>query len=184
VYPLGGIAAGLLLWISGLLGMDAMSAGGFLVLGLGSTWFVMARRVRSQYVQQIGKKLSIQVHPVRCPVPDPGPARLMHDLQGLVREIRELQRRMRLQTEPEIGTAISEALDRFFVTLGDLIGDPRAVREAAQRYLHGSGSERAYAVELLDTLLDTHRVPAATDLLDSLSREHSRGLLETEPRSS
>ncbi len=184
VYPLGGIAAGLLLWISSLLGFDPMSAGGFLVLGLGSSWFVMARRVRSKYVQQIGEKLSIEVHPVRCPVPDPGPARLMHELQCLVREIRVLQQRMRLHAEPETGAAITEALDRFFEMLGDLIGDPRAVSEAAQRYLHGSGSERAYAVELLDTLLDTHRVPAATDLLDSLSRDHSRGLLKMEPRTS
>jgi hypothetical protein len=161
-----------------------MSAGGFLVLGLGSSWFVMTRRVRLQYVQQIGEKLSIEVHPVRCPVPDPGPARLMRELQRLVREIRELQSRMRLQAELEIGTAITKALDRLFETLGELIGDPRAVGEAAQRYLHGSGSERAYAVELLDTLLDTHRVPDATDLLDSLSRDRSRGLLQTEARPS
>jgi hypothetical protein len=91
---------------------------------------------------------------------------------------------MRLQAEPEIGTAINEALDQLFETLGELIGDPRAVGAAAQRYLHGSGSERAYAVELLDTLLDTHRVPAATDLLDSLSRDRSRGLLQTESRPS
>ena len=184
VYPLGGIAAGLLLWISNLLGFDAMRAGGFLVLGLGSSWFVMTRRVRMQYVQQIGEKLSIEVHPVRRPAPDPGPASLMRQLQRLVREIRELQRRMRLQAEPEIGTAINEALDRLFETLGELIGDPRAVGEAAQRYLHGSGSERAYAVELLDALLDTHRVPAATDLLDALSRDRSRGLLQTETRPS
>jgi AAA family ATP:ADP antiporter len=177
VYPLGGIAAGLLLWVSNLLGFDAMSAGGFLVLGLGSSWFVMTRRVRLQYLQKIGEKLSIEVHPVRGPAPDPGPARLMRRLQRLVREIRELQRQMHLQAEPKIGTAINEALDRLFDTLGELIGDPRAVGEAAQRYLHGSGSERAYAVELLDTLLDTHRVPAATDLLDSLSRDRSRGLL-------
>jgi AAA family ATP:ADP antiporter len=182
VYPLGGIAAGLLLWISSLLGFDAMSAGGYLVLGLGSCWFVMVRRVRSQYVQQIGEKLSIEVHPVRRPAPDPGPASLMRELQRSVREIRELQSRMRLHAEPEIGTAIIDALDHLFVTLGELIGDPRAVAEAAQRYLHGSGSERAYAVELLDTLLDTHRVPAATDLLDSLSRDRARGLLQTEPR--
>jgi hypothetical protein len=180
VYPLGGIAAGLLLWVSSLLGFDAMSAGGFLVLGLGSSWFVMARRVRSQYVQQIGEKLSIEVRPVRGPAPDPGPASLMRELQRLVREIRELQSRMHYQAEAEIGTAIAEALDRLFETLGELIGDPRAVGEAAQRYLHGSGSERAYAVEFLDTLLDTHRVPAATDLLDSLSRDRSRGLLQTE----
>jgi len=58
-----------------------------------------------------------------------------------------------------------------------LIGDARAVEAAAERYLHGDGSERASAVELLDTLLDTHRIPDAADLLDSLSHDRTRGLL-------
>jgi hypothetical protein len=51
------------------------------------------------------------------------------------------------------------------------------VAAAAQRYLYGDGSERASAVELLDTLLDAHRIPDAADLLDSLSHDRTRGLL-------
>jgi ATP/ADP translocase len=176
VYPLGGIAAGLLLWGSAALGFDLLHAGGFWVMLLASLWLLLARQVRLHYVQQIGEKLSIELHPVRTPSPEPSRA-LMSELREQVTTIRGLQRRVRENGDPEAAGAITRALDRLFETLGDLIGDPRAVEAAAQRYLYGDGSERASAVELLDTLLDTHRIPDATDLLDSLSRDRTRGLL-------
>ncbi len=176
VYPLGGIAAGVLLAGSAALGFDLMASAGFWIMLLSSLWLLLARQVRMNYLQQIGEKLSIDLHPVRAPSPEP-PRNLMNAVKGQVVKIRELQRSLRETRDPEVGTAIQRALDDLFGTMGDLIGDPRAVEAAAQRYLYGDGSERASAVELLDTLLDTHRVPDATDLLDSLSRDRMRGLL-------
>jgi hypothetical protein len=176
VYPLGGIAAGLLLTGSSLLGFDLLHAAGFQVMLLGSLWLLVARQVRLQYMQQIGEKLSIELHPVRTRSAEP-PAGLMDELHERVRHIRRLQQELRANGEPATGAAINEALDGLFVIMGDLIGDPRAVEAAAHRYLYGDGSERASAVELLDTLLDTHRIPDATDLLDSLSHDRTRGLL-------
>lgn len=176
VYPLGGISAGVLLAGSSVLGFDLMHAGGFWVMLLASLWLLLARQVRVHYLQQIGDKLSIDLHPVRPPSPE-APAPLMQALRSQVIEIRRLQRHLRETGDPETGPAITAALDGLFGTMGDLIGDPRAVEAAAQRYLYGDGSDRASAVELLDTLLDTHRIPDATDLLDSLSRDRTRGLL-------
>jgi hypothetical protein len=176
VYPLGGIAAGLLLTGSSLMGFDLLHAAGFQVMLLASLWLLAARQVRLQYMQQIGEKLSIELHPVRTPSPEP-PAGLMDELRGRVRHIRSLQQQLRETGDPDTAAAISRSLDGLFGMMGDLIGDPRAVEAAAHRYLYGDGSERASAVELLDTLLETHRVPDATDLLDSLSRDRTRGLL-------
>lgn len=176
VYPLGGISAGVLLGGSAALGFDLMHAGGFWIMLLASLWLLLARHVRLTYLQQIGDKLSIDLHPVRAPSPEP-PRSLMNAVRRQVVKIRELQRRLRATGDPEAGEAIKRALDDLFGIMGDLIGDPNAVEAAAQRYLYGDGSERASAVELLDTLLDTHRVPDATDLLDSLARDRSRGLL-------
>ena len=176
VYPLGGIAAGLVLAGSAAMGFDLVHAAGFWVMLLAALWLLLASHVRLEYMQQIGEKLSIELHPVRAPSPEP-PAALMGIVRSQVIEIRALQRRVRETGDREAGDAIKQALDRLFGTMGELIGDSRAVEAAAQRYLYGDGSERASAVELLDTLLDTHRVPDATDLLDSLSRDRSRGLL-------
>jgi hypothetical protein len=97
-------------------------------------------------------------------------------IRGLQRQLRERERRHE-EPDPKLNVAIQRALDGLFGTMADLIGDPRAVEAAADRYLYGDGSERASAVELLDTLLDTHRIPDAADLLDSLSRDRKRGLL-------
>jgi len=176
VYPLGGIAAGLLLSGAAVLGFDLLHATGFFVMLLASLWLLLARHVRFHYLHQIGEKLSIELHPVRAPSPE-APARLLRELRATVREIRGLQQQVRATGSTEASIAITRLLDRLFARLGDLVGDPRAVEAAAQRYLYGDGSDRASAVELLDTLLDTHRVPDATDLLDSLARDHARGLL-------
>jgi len=175
-YPLGGIAAGAVLAGSAALGFDLLRATGFWVMLLASLWLLLARQVRLLYVQQIGEKLAIEVHPRRAPSPEPSIA-LMNALRARVREIRALQRQLRETGEPEVGAAITRALDGLFDTMGELVGDPRAVAAAAQRYLYGDGSERASAVELLDTLLDSHRIPDAADLLDSLSHDRLRGLL-------
>jgi hypothetical protein len=175
-YPLGGIAAGVVLAGSSALGFDLLHAAGFWVLLLASLWILLAREVRILYVRQIGEKLAIEVHPVRAPSPEP-PAGLMEALRARVTEIRALQRRLRETREPEAAVAIRRALDGLFDTMGALVGDPDAVAAAAQRYLYGDGSERASAVELLDTLLDAHRIPDAADLLDSLSHDRLRELL-------
>ena len=172
VYPLGGIAAGMILVGSAALGFDLIHAAGLWVMLLGSLWLLLARQVRLHYLQQIGEKLSIELHPVRGPSPNP-PRELMTALRRRVMEIRTLQRHLRGTAAPDAGTQITRALDGLFEIMGDLIGDPLAVEAAAQRYLYGDGSDRASAVELLDTLLDCHRIPDATDLLDSLSRDRT-----------
>jgi len=182
VYPLGGITAGLVLAGSASLGSDLLRGLGFWVMLLASLWLLVARQLRVGYMEQIGRKLSIEIEPTR-PRSRKSAAALMEDLRMRVGQIRSLQHRLherqRLQEEadPELNLAIQQALDGLFATMADLVGDARAVEAAADRYLHGDGSERASAVELLDTLLDTHRVPDAADLLDSLSRDRTRGLL-------
>ncbi|MBW2315303.1 MAG: hypothetical protein JRH10_14020 [Deltaproteobacteria bacterium] len=176
VYPLGGIAAGLILTGSASLGFDLLHAAGFWVMLLASLWLLAAGQVRVHYMQQIGKKLSIEFETTRTPSRKPAEA-LMDDLRMRVVQIRSLQHQLRVEPDPKLNTAIQRALDGLFETMGDLIGDTRAVEAAAQRFLYGDGSERASAVELLDTLLDTHRIPDAADLLDSLSRDRTRGLL-------
>lgn len=176
VYPLGGIAAGLILTGSANLGFDLLHAAGFWVMLLASLWLLAAGQVRLHYMRQIGRKLSIEFEPKRAPSGKPAEA-LMDDLRLRVVQIRSLQLQLRTEPDPKLNTAIQRALDGLFGTMGDLIGDSRAVEAAAQRFLYGDGSERASAVELLDTLLDTHRIPDAADLLDSLSRDRTRGLL-------
>jgi len=183
VYPLGGIAAGLVLAGSSWLGFDLLHAAGFWVMLLASLWLLVARQVRMGYMEQIGRKLAIEIDAPARPPSRKSAAALMGDLRLRVQQIRSLQHqlreRQRLQegADPKLNAAIQRALDGLFSTMADLIGDARAVEAAAERYLHGDGSERASAVELLDTLLDTHRIPDAADLLDSLSRDRTRGLL-------
>jgi ATP/ADP translocase len=182
VYPLGGIAAGLVLAGSAALGFDLLHAAGFWVMLLASLWLLVARQVRVGYMEQIGRKLSIEIEPTRPPSRKSAAA-LMESLRMRVEQIRGLQRQLRErerrseEVDPKLNLAIQRALDGLFSTMADLVGDARAVEAAAERYLHGDGSERATAVELLDTLLDTHRIPDAADLLDSLLRDRTRGLL-------
>ena len=182
VYPLGGIAAGAVLASSSGLGLDPVQASGFWVMLLAALWLLVAQRVRQGYMEQIGRKLSIVIEPTRPPSGKPAAA-LAKDVRRRVIEIRRLQHRLREQerhldeVDPDVSVAIQRALDALFATMAALVGDARAVEAAAERYLHGDHSERASAVELLDTLLDAHRIPDPADLLDSLSRDRTRGLL-------
>lgn len=176
VYPLGGITAGLLLSASSLVGLDLVRASGAWVILLAGLWLLVAREVRVRYMQQIGRGLRIDVETLR-PKPLRPTAALLEDLRLRVSQIRNLQIQLRDGQDPKLAAAIDRALDRFFATVAELIGDPHLVEAAAQRYLYGDGTERASAVELLDTLLGSHRIPDAAELLDSLARDRHRGLL-------
>ncbi len=175
IYPLGGIAAGLVLALATGLGIDPAMTAGALVLGFAGAWLSLAGRVRQLYLHQISEGLAIPLRP-RPRAPEPAPDALLEKLRAHIAELRHLERRLQRTRDEACSRRIAVELDRLFLGLGRLVDDPRALEAAAERYLHGSRSERAGAVELLDTLLHGHRLPEAAELLDSLAIDSGPGL--------
>ena len=168
VHPLGGLTAGLLLPAVAFVGLDPAKGMGGIVVGLAAVWFMVASRIRQRYLEQVSERLDITLSANRTLTPTP-PEELMSALRQHVQEVRRLRRKAR--REPGWGpasSAMEEALERLFRTMGRLVGDRPAVAAAADRFLRGDGQERARAVELLDLLLHGYRVPDASDLLEAI----------------
>jgi len=171
IHPLGGLMAGLLLPAATAVGLDPVRGTGFLVVALAVVWFLVASRIRQRYLEQVSERLEITLTSDRTLTPTP-PEELMAALKQHIREVRRLRRKARREVGwGPASSAMEEALEHLFLTVGRLVGDRPAVAAAADRFLHGDGAERARAVELLDLLLHGYRVHDASDLLEAIAAD-------------
>lgn len=172
VYPLGGLAAGIVLAAVSPAHAPAM-AGCF-----AGAWLLLTLRLHQHYTHEVGARLEIEV----------GPPSGEHDPSGdefvarwVLRERLEEVEKLRQIPSDERTRSIHDAqmhdaLDGVFRSLGELVGDEVAVGEAAKRYLHGGPVDRARAVELLDSMIHhhAHGLSEAAEVLERVSADRSK----------
>ncbi len=178
VYPMGGLAAGVV-----LASVDPGSAAGLAGCFAGA-WLLLTLRLHRHYTHEVGARLQIEV----------GEQSGEHgrddfSLRWTLRErLEELEKLRQMPADERTRTIhdaqMNDALDRVFNSLGELVGEQSVVAEAAERYLHGGATDRARAVELLDSMIHhhSHALSGAADVLERVSADRSDVRGSSRPR--
>ena len=171
VYPLGGLAAGVLLPLVQV--FDSPTGVGVPLLAalLSAAWLYLAGRVQPHYRRQLEQNLLVEVRPGLTGEPtSPGELRemtrahlsAMNALQeALADDPEDAERRLELRRH----------LDEFFLTLGLLLGDVGGIAETADRLREGDEKARSDAVELLDGLCRDAGILDAGVILEGLAEK-------------